>query len=414
LAALGAAVAWALAALLIAAPKTGAWTRTGPLSAPGAHLPLAAIDSRGDALIVWRRPLASGSVVEAAVRKRGRGFGKPFAIGTDVGMPLKLAYNARGQVLLLLGSDAATACNPLVACPRSFSVVSGAIGGHLGRPVEIARDVGAAADVALGPAGDAAVVWSTGQFSTVGELFLSRRRGAHGSFAGREVLGPAWIGQPSAGIDARGRTVVAWATPAGSAGRSELRLATAARGQAAAPSRVLAADAVDPGLTLGPSGAGAVYWSSGAALHTLLAGPDGRFGRAATFRRAAGGHLVAGPDGRLVAYWSVQRPQRTPGRPRFHPFAASGDVSHGFGRPLSLAANGWVAAGAAYAGGATYAVGHGSETLLEDVRGRRVRRTVLRGAFPDRALAVAPGGAAVVPLLAGSPSQGLRVFAALR
>ncbi len=276
----------------------------GPLAVAGADLspradPSASVNASGDALVAFRigRGKSAGRTA-FALRRSPRGIGRPRT----------LSAGASGKPVAAIGDDGS-------------SVVAWIRGGHVesrrldssGKALSTQRLGNATADVSISTAvnhkGAGVIAWQDDDGA-----IRSVRRAAPGPFSSsrrvRAVSRTARVDGLATGVDARGRTFVAW------------------RERTSSTRRVLAASAVDggafkttslasgqqlgaPSLTMRPGGGAIVSLRSPTGWQARIAPRSGVFTDAMTVSRALfGGDLVvaraatlAGPTNRVDLVW---------------------------------------------------------------------------------------------------------------
>jgi hypothetical protein len=312
--------------------------------------------------------------------------------------------NARGDVVLKLETQDSSHCEFARGCAERITVWTGDIRGRFAAPAVLTDHGATNAGFALGPAGDVAVAWND-FVSGPGDVLVARRAPG-GSFGAAQTLASSQLTTPRVAVDGKGRAVSVFAAFAA----PQIRVFAAARGAALAerPSIDTGVRSTEAGVTLAPSGAGVVYWSSGS---TCVCAPlYGRFGtgwatypRAVQFAGGAGGDFLAGPGDNLVAYWVKQRDSRSS---VFEPYAAVGTAARGFGRKQRLAQRGGVEDAAIDRRGRATVLAAPYVVQIGD--GKRLRRIRLPapGSF-----AMSPNGTILIGAMSGSfPNQRVRAY----
>jgi hypothetical protein len=243
--------------------SAGAWSRPAVLSPPGdsAHDAVLRVNARGDAIAAWR----SRDHIEVAFRPSGGRFGRPVIVPRST-VPccyaLDAAIGPSGEALVVWRTPVVRA---VWRSPR----------GALSPTRTLAAGSGYPPVTAIGPDGEAVVVFAA-LGANPGLAVVVKRAGAR-TFARPQVLpgaaGTARVNRAwSAAYDARGTLTLVWEESAApSPGRGPFavgRVATTERprgGAFAAPTILGDADTdriTAVRLAIAPDGAGAVTWTS--------------------------------------------------------------------------------------------------------------------------------------------------------
>ncbi len=209
--------------LAVRSAATGAWSGAGDLSGPGARHPAVAVAPDGSALVAWDR---GGRIELSAIGADGVVTGAPTTLsvaGSDARLPA-VAVNAAGDAVVAWYQDGAVTVSERAAggafgAPRAVSAPGGFPEiANLGAP-----SVGLAAD------GRAVAAWRqrlAGHFRVAAAI-----RPAGLGWDPPALLSPAAsrnAGRPALAVDAAGHAVVAWSQPAG-VSQSSIRARTLAR-----------------------------------------------------------------------------------------------------------------------------------------------------------------------------------------
>lgn len=245
--------------LVWVAKISAAWTVPDDVSPDGANADMhqLAIDSDGDALIVWRRPDGSNERVEARARDADGTLGPTEAMSG-------LGYNARNpQVAIDDSGNALVVWSRLDGSNFRFEARARSASGALG-PIEILLDAeqsAASARVAMDPDGNAVVVWSN--WVGANRRVQARARSASGALGAIRTLSAK--GQdaitPQVAMDPSGNAVVVWLRFDGAHYRVQAR-ARSASGQLSATKTLSAANqtAGTPQLAVDLGGNTVVVW----------------------------------------------------------------------------------------------------------------------------------------------------------
>ena len=185
------------------------WTTPTPISTGRRALdPRVGVDARGNATVVWRKSL----VVQSARRPAGGRWEAPVDVssGRHAGA-LDAAVDARGNATAIWRSTEHG--GEIVAAVRPA-------GDRWQEPVTISGSAppsdAAAADLAIGARGDAAVVWSEPDYDTDDDspdlvVYAMVRPAGAGWTQPVEVNEPYYFSaNPRAAVDPRGNTLVVW------------------------------------------------------------------------------------------------------------------------------------------------------------------------------------------------------------
>lgn len=187
-------------------PLAGPWSRPVTLSAAGqdGRFPQVAVDAKGDALVVWGRLDGAHSRILAASRRPGGAWTSPVTLsGSEhaVGDP-QAAMDAKGDVVVVWGRlDRAAGLEQAQAVRRP-------VGGAWTSPVTLSgpEDAVGAPQVAVDRNGDAVVVW------TARGGVHSARRPAGGAWTSPVKLSKREFraSTPQVAMDAKGDAVAVW------------------------------------------------------------------------------------------------------------------------------------------------------------------------------------------------------------
>lgn len=188
---------------------SGAWSAPADLSDPGADHPAVAVAPDGSSIVVWERD----GRIEASTGDTAGVFTGPLVLsvaGARARFPA-VAVNAAGDAVVAWAQDAVTVAER--AAGGSFSPPR-AISPSGGLPDVFNLD---APDVAVADGGRALATWRRsigGHFRTEAAV----RPAAGLDWGAAAILSPAAprnVGRPSLGSDAAGHAVVAWSQPVG-------------------------------------------------------------------------------------------------------------------------------------------------------------------------------------------------------
>jgi len=144
-------------------PAGRRWETPQDISAPssGATSPELVMNARGDAIAVWNSGYFTSSALQAAVRTPGKGWGRPRQLWSSNLAPVAphAALDARGDaVVVWVGVDGLPSGSTVEAATR-------AAGGAWQKPYPVSArgQIALAPDLAMSARGDAIVVWELEQ-----------------------------------------------------------------------------------------------------------------------------------------------------------------------------------------------------------------------------------------------------------
>jgi PKD domain len=298
--------------------RTGVWQTPVPLSHEGqtAYSPEIALDSQGDAIVVWDRHGISDSIVEAAARLAGSGaWQAPVALsaesqnaeGPDVAMDaqgnavavwqqrdvtqmIQAAVRPAGsetwQAPVGLSAVGENASIPQVAVdPQGDAVVvwTGSNGGNRiveattrggvssmwQAPVALSSssDEASEPEVAIDPQGNAVAVWqtSTGTNEIIDAAFMSAGSGVWQSPVAVSIGGTSLIGEfPQVALDPQGDAVAVWDQSNGSDYIVEAAVRSAASGAWQVPTQLspTGENSYLPQVAVDPQGNAVAIWEN--------------------------------------------------------------------------------------------------------------------------------------------------------
>jgi hypothetical protein len=192
-----------------ARPTGGEWAAPIDLSVPGVNAgsPRLAMDSRGDAVAVWRQSdtLGSAQLAESAVRPAGGVWQAPAQISGSAQNTEDedIAVSAEGEAVAVWNSQGV-----VQAAVRSF-------GGEWGAPVDVSTPGGNALDpeVGMDPQGETVVVWEGEGLDGVAQ---SSVRPVSGSWQAPVTISEQGISSPHVAIDTGGEAFAVWDVNKGS------------------------------------------------------------------------------------------------------------------------------------------------------------------------------------------------------
>jgi hypothetical protein len=243
-------------------PAGDDWSAPKDLSTagPNGELPRVVVDATGDAVAVWLHSTflpgdASTFIVQAATRPAGGDWSEPEDLADQ-------QHNLDGPKIAMNAAGAAIAVwHARVGSDNVYQAAIRPPGGDWAGPEDIADAAPgeAAPQVALGPAGDAVVVWA-GLFSGIVE---ASERPAGGAWSEPEDLSAAGgeATSPRVAMDATGDAVAAWQRSDGSSSIVQVSERPAGGGWSE-PEDVSAAgqDASAPQIALNPVGDAVAVW----------------------------------------------------------------------------------------------------------------------------------------------------------
>ena len=406
------------------------WLPPQTLTATDSKAPVVAVAPDGTTVAAWSRASGTTSVVEAARRRPGQGFGTPVLLGADASDPqvgidaagnatvaweqedagvraarLPAATGFEGAATVVPGGTgprlAVGAGGTAVALASVGGVLQAAIrpgaGGAFGTAAPISAGAVDDPDVAVAPDGRAVAAW------VEGGSVLRNARPANAAFATTGTAqsdGSALAeAEPSVAIATDGDAVIAWTEDADDVAGGETAVVASVAFGPPAPASSAGAAARAPDLATAPDGRVAGTWVRGGAVEVAeLAAGGSAFGNhaaapsapAANARPAVG----IGADGATVVAW------------------AGGTAVHAARRPAAggVLTTAVLAAGAGAGDPSAGADGQGNATAAWLSPGRRVTVATFDAAAPVlSAVSVPASGRAGGPALAMSAAASDRI-----
>ncbi len=203
--------------LIQASTKTpgGSWSAPVNLSVGGqqAREPQIAVDAAGDATVVWERPDTSGSpIAQAATKPAGGTWGAPVSLsapGKTTSSP-SLAYDAAGDALAVWSLSTDTSPYFGLVVQASYKPA----GGKWGAPASLSdsRFIALGPDAAFDPAGNATVVWQSGDREESPRQVKAATKPAGGSWGEPVTLSDPSVSSGGAEIafDEAGNGTIIW------------------------------------------------------------------------------------------------------------------------------------------------------------------------------------------------------------
>lgn len=203
----------------------GSWQRPVTVAHSDRELinPELAVSSRGQAVVIWERPISGGvlnphgqtNAVYAAVASAvgsGRSWGAPVWLGRSFDLPgqasfsfefpgPQVAINASGAAVVAWQAKHGRSARP-VASVRTAR-------GRWSHPIAISRSDGLTPHVAIDAAGAATAIWD----GAGGVILIATRSSSGRRFSAPVRLAPATAGArsyPEVSVDARGDAVATW------------------------------------------------------------------------------------------------------------------------------------------------------------------------------------------------------------
>ena len=197
------------------APEFGAAVAVGSGAAASAlnfAEPAVALDAHGGAVVVWYHASGTRYQFEASIRRAGGSFGSPAALdapGPGVGVPdrPRVAMDSPGDAVVLFVGESGT--HTVVRAARRPA------GGAFGAPVDLSDPAQYANTpaLAMNGSGDAVAVWKQdGGSGTSGVIEAASAR-AGGAFASPVAVSPPGGDEhpfPSVAVNSQGAALVAW------------------------------------------------------------------------------------------------------------------------------------------------------------------------------------------------------------
>ena len=241
-------------------PAGGSWQAPVELSAPEdfATSPKIALNPQGDAVAVWRRYTGAGWIIEAASRSAGGSWQSPVELSASgpEGMKAQVALDSQG--------DAVVVWERFNGANEIIEAASRPAGESWQAPVELsaAGHNASSPQIAVDPQGDAVAVWEGNNGAPIIEAASRPAGGAwktpvevsaadHSAFSPQIALNTqgnamaVWWRYSEGGTD---HTIEAASRPAGGAWQAPMEISAADRG------------AFDPHVALDPQGDGVAVW----------------------------------------------------------------------------------------------------------------------------------------------------------
>jgi hypothetical protein len=187
--------------------------------------PVLAVDGRGDAIAAWQQGPARGSAIEAASRRAGHAFGRPFTVvkSSVGGEDPNVGIDAHGTAVVAWNGpfDRAPAGIPFKGIQAGFVRVGTSRITHVGSLAGTRRgslfEIDPQPDVAVNPAGDLLIVWALETTPGGPHEVLEAVQGRIGhAFKIARAIGRSNLDQPpQAAISSSGAAIIAWDNVAG-------------------------------------------------------------------------------------------------------------------------------------------------------------------------------------------------------
>lgn len=241
------------------------WQAPVAISAAGDNeKPTVALDSSGEAVVVWERQEGSRYVIQAAFGSAQSGvWGEPV----DLSAPSQAAGNP--QVAVDGQGEATVLWQSYGEGDYYIQAVTGSIGHCMwGEPVDLSvpGQVAANPQVAVNNAGEAVAVWEWGGIEFTPYTVQGAVRPAGGRWGASVDLSTASLGAdfPDVAVDAQGNAVAVWEIREGSGGAVQRAVWKAASGAWQAPVALspAGANAGSPRVAVDPNGDAIAVWSS--------------------------------------------------------------------------------------------------------------------------------------------------------
>ena len=242
-------------------PSGGSWQAPVELSAPEdfATSPKIALNPKGDAVAVWRRYTGASWIIEAASRPAGGSWQAPVELSAAAheGMKAQVALNSQG--------DAVVVWERFNGANEIIEAASRPAGGSWQAPVELsaAGHNASSPQIAVDPEGDAVVVWE--RDNGANEVIEAASRPAGGGWQEPVELSAADHSafSPQIALNTHGNAMaVWWRYSEGGADQTIEAASRPAGGSWQAPVEISAADrgARDPHVALDPQDNAVAVW----------------------------------------------------------------------------------------------------------------------------------------------------------
>jgi hypothetical protein len=308
-----------------ARPAGGAWSAPTDLTPTGGDSldPQVAVSARGDAVVVWSRLTAGGSVVQAAILPAGGSWSEP----SDLSSPAGSAYLPR----MATGPDGDTVAvwNRFAAGRATVQVATRPAGGTWSSVADLTPADANSADpyVAVGSRGEAVAVWVRQVGS--GSVAQAATRSAAGHWSAPADLSPTdadvSAALPRVALSADGDAVAAWVRLSrrnGSILQSVVQVTTrGTTGSWSAPTTLSGANAIASGVQVdvSPAGDALAVWRAivppgDSVVQAATRTAGGSWSAAMDLSRIAAGTAASSPDaavggnGDAVSVWRLSTP----------------------------------------------------------------------------------------------------------
>lgn len=286
-----------------------------------AEPPKVAIDSQGNAVVVWSHPLSTTTVIQASIRPAGGTFGPPTDLsdaGRTANTDADVAMAADGTAIAVWtwNNGTRTVVQSAVRPPGGAFPPAGTA-----TTLSNTAQAASTARVAMNARGDAAVVWT--RSNGTNQIVQARVRPAGGAFAAAVDLSApgADASTPEVAIDPQGRATAVWARSS----LIESRFLTAAGALDGGVDNVsdVAESSGSPVVAIDRANNAVAVWTGNNLIKAAARASRASFGPPQTISAPGDSNLFAqvamDPAGNAVAIWSllnvgtVQSARRPPG-----------------------------------------------------------------------------------------------------